>query len=139
MKFKDDESFYYRFELAVDFVSGDIAKTYARKEWARQHATKNLGEFAAKTFVGSELQVMTDRLVLITKEQEKIQEMKRFCHYMVESEILYNLTVAHVLEKFDLDALNKGLEQSYEKYKFYYKLSNEVAPKAEETKKKPKV
>jgi hypothetical protein len=135
MKFKDNEGFYYEFELEKDFIPREMDLTFTRKQWASQHATKELGGFINHNILKINRDGFLDRVAIKTEDLEQLKEVKNFCRYMVESDNLLKLTQKYILRNFNIELFQKGIASTYK----FYKMQDEIISKDEEVKKRPKI
>jgi len=139
MNFKEKEGYYYEFYLDGLFVPIDMEESYHRRILAANHSNQQLGKFISENIVENGLNFNSDRIFLITKDQSKVIEMKEFCNFVIQNEILLNLALNHILGSFSLEKYQKGLCEAYGNFALNKELKNELTTKSKNTKKRAKV
>src|SRR5579875_1196289 len=135
MKFKETEGYYYEFCLDMNFVPITILDNYGRRTWVANHVNKLMGEFISENIVKNGLNFSTDRVVLLSKNQNDINSMKNFCHFVMKNDALFNIALNHIIGKFDLDKFKCDLSKLYENYT----LEKELTTQPMKEKKKAKI
>jgi hypothetical protein len=139
MTFKEVEGYYYEFRLDMYFVPSTIIDTYDRRTWVANHVNKLMGEFISEKIVKKGLTFSTDRIVLISNNQNDINNMKNFCHFVMKNDSLLNISLNHIIGKFNLDNFKSDLSKLYENYTLNDTLKKELVTQPIQEKKKAKI
>jgi hypothetical protein len=139
MTFKETEGYYYEFRLDMYFVPGTIIDTYDRRTWVANHVNKLMGEFISEKIVKKGLTFSPDRVFLISNNQNDIDKMKNFCHFVMKNDSLLNIALNHIVKKFNLENFRSDLSKLYENYTLNDILEKELVTQPVTEKKKVKL
>ena len=139
MQFNEEEGYYYEFSLDMYFVPSTIIDDYGRRTWVANHVNNQLGQFISENIVKNGLHLSADRIFIISKQEEDVNKLKEFCHFLARNDELFNIAFKHIITKFNLDNFKVDLAQLHEKFKLKETLDGELITQPDKGNKKLKV